>query len=56
MQELALAPQYTYERHRPEATDLYKVVLENLETFLALVQDECGRPPWGISYVKGADN
>ncbi len=43
MQQLAFAPQYTYERHRPEATDLYKVVLENIETFLSLVQEECGR-------------
>ena len=35
---------YTYERHRPEESDLYKVVQENLETFLRLVHEECGRP------------
>ena len=35
---------YTYERHRPEETVLYKIVQENLETFLRLVQEECGRP------------
>ena len=42
-QARALGP-YTYERHRPEETVLYKIVQENLETFLRLVQDECGRP------------
>lgn len=35
---------YTYQRHQPEHTVLYKIVQENLETFLRLVQEECGRP------------
>ena len=34
----------TFERHRPEESVLYKVVQENLETFLSLVHEECGRP------------
>lgn len=34
---------YTYERHRPENTTLYKVVQENLETFLKFTEGECGR-------------
>ncbi len=34
----------TYQRHKPEETILYKVVQENLETFLRLVHEECGRP------------
>jgi hypothetical protein len=32
----ALRP-YTYQRHQPEHTVLYKIVQENLETFLRLV-------------------
>ncbi len=36
--------QYTYQRHRPEDSVLYKIVQENLETFLRLVNEECGRP------------
>lgn len=35
---------YTYQRHQPEHTTLYKIVQENLETFLRLVEEECGRP------------
>lgn len=35
---------YTYQRHQPEHTVLYKIVQENLETFLKAVQEECGRP------------
>ena len=35
---------YTYERHRSEESILYKVVQENLETFLTLVHEECERP------------
>ena len=34
---------YTYQRHQPEHTVLYKIVQENLETFLRLVHEECGR-------------
>ena len=34
---------YTYQRHQPEQTILYKIVQENLETFLRLVHEECGR-------------
>jgi len=33
----------TYERRRPEDTILYKIIQQNLETFLSLVQEECGR-------------
>ena len=35
---------YTYQRHQPEHTVLYKIVQENLETFLKAVHEECGRP------------
>jgi hypothetical protein len=35
---------HTYQRHRPEDTVLYKIIQENLETFLRLVYEECGRP------------
>lgn len=35
---------YTYQRHQPERSVLYKIVQENLETFLQQVQEECGRP------------
>ena len=35
---------HTYQRHQPEHTVLYKIVQENFETFLRLVQEECGRP------------
>lgn len=35
---------YTYQRHQPERSALYKIVQENLETFLQQVQEECGRP------------
>lgn len=35
---------YTYQRHQPEHTVLYKIVQENLETFLRLVQQEYERP------------
>jgi len=35
---------YTYQRHQPEHTVLYKIVQENLETFLRAVHDECERP------------
>ncbi|MBK7844201.1 MAG: hypothetical protein IPJ71_10975 [Bdellovibrionales bacterium] len=34
---------HTYQRHQPEHTVLYKIAEENLETFLRLVQEECGR-------------
>ncbi len=34
----------SYERHKPEQTVLYKIIQENLETFLSLVHEECGRP------------
>jgi hypothetical protein len=36
--------QPTYQRHQPESTVLYKIVQENLETFLRLVNIEYGRP------------
>jgi len=39
----ALRP-YTYQRHQPEKTVLYKIVQENLETFLNLVHQEYDRP------------
>jgi hypothetical protein len=35
---------FTYERHRPEESLLYKIIAENLETFLAQVQREAGHP------------
>jgi hypothetical protein len=35
---------YSYQRHRPEETVLYKIIQEDLETFLRLVHEECGRP------------
>lgn len=35
---------YTYQRHEPQHTVLYQIVQQNLETFLRLVQEECGRP------------
>src|SRR5665213_383630 len=35
---------YTYQRHQPEHTVLYKIVQENLETFLRLVHQEYDRP------------
>jgi hypothetical protein len=34
--------QFTYARHKPEETVLYKVIQENLETFLRLVWEETG--------------
>ena len=40
----ALGPAHTYERHQPERSVLYKIVQENLETFLQQVNEECGRP------------
>ena len=30
-------------RHRPEETILYRIIQQNLETFLSLVHEECGR-------------
>jgi hypothetical protein len=33
---------FAYERHRPEETTLYRVVQEELETFLAQVQAQTG--------------
>ncbi len=36
--------EFTYERHKPEQTLLYRIVQENLETFLRLVHEECGSP------------
>jgi ribosomal protein S27E len=36
--------QHTYQRHKPEETALYKIVQENLETFLAMVRAETGQP------------
>lgn len=36
--------QYNYLRHKPEETALYKIVQENLETFLAMVREETGHP------------
>jgi hypothetical protein len=33
----------TYHRHKPEETTLYRVVQENLETFLSQVNGVCGR-------------
>lgn len=35
---------YTYERHCPEDTILYKIIQENLETFLKLANDEHNKP------------
>lgn len=35
---------YTYQRHQPEQTVLYKIVQENLEAFLRLVHQEYDRP------------
>ncbi len=35
---------FSYERHRQEETLLYKVVQENLETFLAQMELEGGLP------------
>ena len=36
--------QYTYQRHKPEESVLYKIVQENLETFLSMVREETGQP------------
>ena len=35
---------FTYQRHQPENTVLYKIVQENLESFLRLVHLEYDRP------------
>ena len=44
MQLAKFVGSHTYQRHRPEDTVLYKIIQENLETFLNLVHEECGRP------------
>lgn len=36
--------QVVYQRHKPEESVLYKVIQENLETFLAMVREEAGQP------------
>ena len=36
--------QFTYQRHKPEESVLYKIIQENLETFLATVREEAGQP------------
>jgi hypothetical protein len=38
------AEQFTYQRHKPVESVLYKIVQENLETFLATVREETGHP------------
>jgi hypothetical protein len=42
MQSQAAGQHYVYERHRPEESPLYKIVQENLETFLAMVETTSG--------------
>ena len=44
MQPSAALGEYTYQRHQPEDSVLYKIVQQNLETFLCLVQEETGYP------------
>jgi hypothetical protein len=44
MQPATAQGPFTYQRHRPEETVLYKIVQENLENFLLLVQEETGHP------------
>jgi hypothetical protein len=36
--------EFQYKRHRPEESVLYKLIQENLETFLACFQLEMGHP------------
>lgn len=43
-QAQALGGGYTYKRRQPENSVLYKIVQENLETFLQVAEEECGRP------------
>ena len=40
----ALQKQFTYERHKPEETLLYKIVQENLLGFLEQVEVDTGYP------------
>jgi hypothetical protein len=40
----ALQKQFTYERHKPEETLLYKIVQENLLSFLEQVEVDTGYP------------
>lgn len=44
MQSIAASSHITYQRHRPEETLLYKIIAENLETFLAQVARDAGNP------------
>ena len=46
MPMLAARPlgQNSYQRHKPEETVLYKIIQENLETFLTMVREETGQP------------
>jgi hypothetical protein len=42
--QVARAPaEYVYQRHKPEESVLYKIIQENLETFLSLVREETGQ-------------
>jgi hypothetical protein len=43
-QAQALGGGYAYKRRQPENSVLYKIVQENLETFLHVAEQECGRP------------
>jgi hypothetical protein len=44
MPHAAATGHYTYQRHEPEDSVLYKIVQENLATFLNLVEEETGHP------------
>ena len=44
MQQAKAPGPHTYQRHQPEDSVLYKIVQQNLETFLHLVQEETGHP------------
>lgn len=44
LEATTVIPKFTYERHRPEATTLYKIVQESLATFLQQFEEETGNP------------
>jgi hypothetical protein len=45
MQAAKAPSEYVYQRHKPEESVLYKIIQENLETFLSLVREETGGLP-----------
>ena len=42
MQSALASKQYSYERHKPEETVLYKLIQENLASFLEQFNEETG--------------